>query len=471
MRARVPPLAQALSLAALVTIAAATVARGGFYSPPPPDVTPVWSPDGSVIVYFRTGEGLHVVKPDGTHDRLLAGLPREQTFVFSRDWRWIVFNVFSGTPRTGILEAIRPDGTGARLLARDAIAGVAPSVSPDGTRVAYTATDGVRIVGIDGSNAQRVAAGGRPAWSPDGRRIAFFDASVARSSPIGVLDLTDGALARVSAGGEDRDDAFAWSPDGSRLAFVARMPSRTTLLGIRDTASGSLETFAIPNWVSKLEWTPEGRAVVFPGPRTLQVDATTGAATELGPGNWDLAIAPDGTRVAYSATGECADRAGIHVRTITSAEAVRISNDCRVHGTEGPDRLTSSSELYEIVEGLGGNDRLVGRGAPYVGDALDGGPGNDVLIGGYWPERLEGGRGDDVLYGGANYDTLTGGPGRDRIYGQGGRDTVFARDGSRDVIDCGTNTGKTNTSPELDKAYVDPLDVVRRCERVFRSSR
>lgn len=460
-----------LSSAAVATIAAVTVARGGFYSPPPPDVTPVWSPDGSVIVYFRTGEGLHVVNPDGTHDRLLAGLPREPTFVFSRDWRWIVFNVFSGTPRTGTLEAMRPDGTGARVLARDAIAGMAPSVSPDGTRVAYTATDGVRIVGIDGSNAHRVAAGGRPAWSPDGRRLAFFDARAPRNPPIGVLDLTDGSLTQVAAGGEDRDDAFAWSPDGSRLAFVARMPSRTTLLGIRDTASGSLETFAIPSWVSKLEWRPDGNAVVFPGPQTLQVDARTGVATDLGPGNWDLAIAPNGSRAAYSATGECADRAGIHVRTLTSAEAVRISNDCHVHGTDGPDRLTSSSELYEIVEGLGGNDRLVGRGAPYVGDALDGGPGNDILIGGYWPEKLDGGPGEDVLYGGVNYDKLTGGPGRDRIYGQGGRDTVFARDGSRDVIDCGTNTGKTNTSPELDKAYVDRLDVVIRCERVFRSSR
>jgi Ca2+-binding RTX toxin-like protein len=168
-------------------------------------------------------------------------------------------------------------------------------------------------------------------------------------------------------------------------------------------------------------------------------------------------------RLAYSATAECGDRAGIYV------DAVRITNDCRVYGTDGPDRMTASNELFQIVMGLGGDDTLIARGGPYVGDELDGGDGNDLLRGGYWPDRLSGGAGNDTLLGGINSDRLTGGPGNDILRGQGGQDILFARDGEADLVDCGTNTGKTNKAVENDKAYVDQYDLVVHCEKVFRS--
>ena len=95
----------------------------------------------------------------------------------------------------------------------------------------------------------------------------------------------------------------------------------------------------------------------------------------------------------------CGDRTGIYV------DGKRITSDCHVYGTNGSDVLFSSSVLYEVVEGLGGNDTLIARGAAYIGDELDGGDGNDVLRGGFWPERLEGGNGDDTIYGGGNGDT------------------------------------------------------------------
>ena len=53
-----------------------------------------------------------------------------------------------------------------------------------------------------------------------------------------------------------------------------------------------------------------------------------------------------------------------------------------------------------------------------------------------------------------------GGPGHDHIYGGRGNDTIYARDDTRDVVDCG---------PGHDTAYVDPHDVVRNCEKVKRS--
>ena len=121
-----------------------------------------------------------------------------------------------------------------------------------------------------------------------------------------------------------------------------------------------------------------------------------------------------------------------------------------------------------MLLGEGGNDTLTAVASFFSGDTLEGGPGNDLLVGSFASDTLEGGPGNDVLRGGAGPDLLIGGPGRDVIQGQGGRDLVYARDGVRDVVSCGTNTGRT-TGPEADVAYVDRFDVVSRdCEYVFR---
>jgi Ca2+-binding RTX toxin-like protein len=52
---------------------------------------------------------------------------------------------------------------------------------------------------------------------------------------------------------------------------------------------------------------------------------------------------------------------------------------------------------------------------------------------------------------------LNGGAGTDRLYGGPGNDVLRARDGQRDVVDCG---------PGRDTAYVDRLDRVSGCETV-----
>jgi Ca2+-binding RTX toxin-like protein len=95
-------------------------------------------------------------------------------------------------------------------------------------------------------------------------------------------------------------------------------------------------------------------------------------------------------------------------------------------------------------------DRLTGTTA---GDLLYGLGGNDVLLGG---------QGNDILYGGPGNDLLNGGAGRDRLYGGPGSDVLQARDGQRDVVDCG---------PGRDTAIVDRLDRVSGCEIVRRRAR
>ena len=75
----------------------------------------------------------------------------------------------------------------------------------------------------------------------------------------------------------------------------------------------------------------------------------------------------------------------------------------------GNDRLT--------VNALAGDD-VVDASALAAGAmllTLDGGAGDDVLIGGAGNDTLLGGEGDDVLIGGPGLDTLDGGPGDDVV--------------------------------------------------------
>jgi Ca2+-binding RTX toxin-like protein len=62
----------------------------------------------------------------------------------------------------------------------------------------------------------------------------------------------------------------------------------------------------------------------------------------------------------------------------------------------------------------------------------------------------------NTLNGGTGEDYVDGASGRDRLLGGSSVDVVRARDGKRDVIDCGQST---------DFAIVDRMDTVRHCER------
>ena len=86
------------------------------------------------------------------------------------------------------------------------------------------------------------------------------------------------------------------------------------------------------------------------------------------------------------------------------------------------------------VDGGAGNDLLMGDDGD---DLIDGGAGNDTLFGG---------NDDDTLIGGDGDDQLTGGEGKDKISGGAGKDTIFGgTDG--DTVDGGA--GGFNADPAL----------------------
>ena len=94
------------------------------------------------------------------------------------------------------------------------------------------------------------------------------------------------------------------------------------------------------------------------------------------------------------------------------------------NGTSAGETLMGTN-FGDLIRGGGGADRIVGLASQ---DCLNGGTGNDTVLGGPGADTIRSGRGND---------TVTGGPGSDQIFTDGARDRIRAKDGVRDVINCG----------------------------------
>jgi Ca2+-binding RTX toxin-like protein len=143
-------------------------------------------------------------------------------------------------------------------------------------------------------------------------------------------------------------------------------------------------------------------------------------------------------------------------------------------GTDGPDTLRGTNGADNLI-GKGGNDRLFaldgrdtllgGPGKDWVdthpkkfrrGDKnLQGGPGNDIVVGG---------RGSDNVLDDAGNDLLADGPGRefslDKVSGGDGTDVIFVQNvpAAKDIATCGGG---------FDRVLADSKDLVASdCERV-----
>lgn len=167
----------------------------------------------------RDAYSLMVSRPDGTHQRRIAGPGRIADPQWSPDGTQLAFS------RNGRVVVIAADGSGATDLGE----GADPTWSDDGSELAYeNQADGIEVRGADGSPAFRPlvvdeGAGDlskwSPAWSPNGARIAFTRGQGEHSGQIWLVR-ADGTGARAVTRSEGEIDSVpSWSPDGRWIAF------------------------------------------------------------------------------------------------------------------------------------------------------------------------------------------------------------------------------------------------------------
>ena len=169
----------------------------------------------------------------------------------------------------------------------------------------------------------------------------------------------------------------------------------------------------------------------------------------------NINITRDDNNQPYAIQIQKKDDSGTQTDLYTFAQLSAAGVDTLVvNGTEGPDKINIDSNLtklynlkYLVVNGFAGNDRidtgLIDSASSHLlGTTLNGGDGNDTIIGTFAPDNISGGAGDDVIVGGGGNDTIDGGDGNDKISVQSGNsvitggignDTINAGDGNNNI--------------------------------------
>jgi hypothetical protein len=420
-----------------------------------------WSPDGTELLYDNLGD-IWIKPLDGRPARSVVALTGTETrATWSPDGTRIAF-IHSGIAAAGGVYVVRRDGSDLRHVAATGTAQLGTvRWKPDATAVVFDATvvDGVGPRNIPLTTTRTLFAGA------EGATIGVLRDHVAdpTPSPDNAQILIGRALRTIPPGYEAiKPGVYTMNADGSCLTFVTTgtavgwQPGPPTATIPRRECVDLTVSATAPR-VTGLRGVPI--SIAFRNEGTLPA---TGIGVRIAVDrNVRFILGAMAQRCsANRSTARClidrlepgqAFSAGIWVRpsapaplraTVRVFPAERDSDPASNEATVGArvyECWISGSDFSERLQGTHASERICGRA------------GNDEI------EALAG---NDVVEGGWHDDRLVGGAGSDRLIGGRGDDTILARDGRRDVIECGWG---------VDRAIVDRVDrVLRGCERVHR---
>ncbi|WP_421843862.1 Ig-like domain-containing protein [Marinobacter algicola] len=139
--------------------------------------------------------------------------------------------------------------------------------------------------------------------------------------------------------------------------------------------------------------------------------------------------------------------------SITATNADGLTDSASLGQLTSVDVLKTLLGSDEIIEGGDGNDTLIGSGE---GERLYGYDGNDDLFGGGGNDLIRGGSGNDTLNGGDGSDTLIDGAGQDTFNGGNGDDFIWTTSDQFAAVDGGDGFDELMLDGGINLNMTDP---------------
>lgn len=215
--------------------------------------------------------GMYAVRPDGTGLRLVA--PATGGIYFpdvSNDGSRIV--QVTGGPDSTKLLVIDAQGAAQGNIPTSQPCPTVPAWSPDRSRLVYSLCGGgpAYTINANGSNEAVVNNGRAPSnvsWTPDGLQLVY-GTSLGLLSHLAIsnVDGSNEVLLTNLASEQVFDPAV--SPDGSKIVFsrAIQHPGAATtadLFIVNSNGSDEQPLFSAPSYKSHPRWSPDGQSVVF----------------------------------------------------------------------------------------------------------------------------------------------------------------------------------------------------------------